>query len=139
MMIECQKCYEYKDKTEFYIAKDRRSGFRWACKVCNSKESLRWNRENYERWTAAKFKSTYGITIAERDKLFERQGQVCAICKSPTSKSKHGFHTDHDPVSKRVRGILCSTCNQSLGFYEKHILPHIEIVTGYLAESNSDE
>lgn len=57
----------------------------------------------------------YGITLAEHDALFALQNNVCAICKSETSGSKHSFHVDHCHDSGVVRGILCHGCNIMLG------------------------
>lgn len=42
--------------------------------------------------------------------MIEAQGGVCAACK--TDKPKH---VDHDHKTGRVRGMLCSLCNQALG------------------------
>jgi hypothetical protein len=63
----------------------------------------------------------YGITIAEKNSIFEKQGKVCAICKSPDPKSKVGWHTDHDHATNVVRGILCHACNTALGQMQENI------------------
>lgn len=42
---------------------------------------------------------------------FERQSGVCAICKS---KSK--LNIDHDHITGKVRGLLCTGCNIVLGY-----------------------
>lgn len=57
-------------------------------------------------------KKKYGITVAERDELFLRQGNCCAICKT---KSAAAWDIDHCHVSGQVRGILCHPCNVMLG------------------------
>ena len=59
-------------------------------------------------------KKNYGITIAERDAIFEAQDKKCAICKSSTTKGL-GWHVDHCHKTKQVRGILCNHCNLMIG------------------------
>lgn len=56
----------------------------------------------------------YGVTLEQRDALFESQGFACAICKSDTS-SKKGWHVDHCHKTNVVRGVLCHYCNVMLG------------------------
>lgn len=65
---------------------------------------------------AMHLKFNYGITVAEWDALFDAQGRRCAICKSEKPYRKNGiWNTDHDHVTGKVRGILCSHCNRMLG------------------------
>jgi len=69
------------------------------------------NRGPWRRWNA------YGITQAEYGTMLERQGGLCAICTIPMSPGK-GTHVDHDHITDQVRGLLCSSCNHSLGHLE---------------------
>ena len=55
------------------------------------------------------------MTLGAWDALFAAQGHCCAICKSTTSGWKRNWHTDHDHRTNQVRGILCHTCNRTLG------------------------
>lgn len=66
---------------------------------------------SYYRW----IKKTYGITGEQYEELYEVQGRTCAICKRATGKSKR-LAVDHDHRSGFVRGLLCSTCNNILGY-----------------------
>lgn len=61
------------------------------------------------------YRRKYGITIVQRDQLFEAQGRCCRICKSPNSSRGRGFHVDHCHRTKKIRGILCHFCNLLLG------------------------
>ena len=58
----------------------------------------------------------YGMSALAWNTLFEAQGFCCAVCKStePGRKDKQ-WHTDHDHVTKEVRGILCLNCNAAMG------------------------
>lgn len=59
-----------------------------------------------------KLKRLYGISVAEYDALFAKQGGVCAICRK---RSKGRLCVDHCHVTGTVRGLLCSACNIALG------------------------
>lgn len=94
----------------------------------------RWNSENRERIRAqAKARrwkdveksrekerkksvySAYGITFEQKEAMFEAQGRKCAACGGDEPRSKKGWHIDHCHDSGRIRGILCHSCNASLG------------------------
>lgn len=67
------------------------------------------------RW----LKYNYGITIQEYVKLIEIQKGCCAICGKPETTIKNGriirLHVDHNHKTGRIRGLLCSKCNMSIG------------------------
>ena len=58
----------------------------------------------------------YGLSQVALEAMIEKQGGVCAICKKPGWIGK-GPHVDHDHVTKKIRGILCFTCNTALGLF----------------------
>jgi hypothetical protein len=55
----------------------------------------------------------YGISRAEFEDLLLSQEGKCKICQRKMNRP----HTDHDHISGRVRGLLCSTCNSGLGCF----------------------
>jgi hypothetical protein len=60
----------------------------------------------------AYLRRNYGLTEAEWDDMLASQGGGCAGCsRQGVTRS---LHTDHSHVSKRVRGILCASCNSAL-------------------------
>ena len=69
----------------------------------------------------ARLQRQYGIDIEARDLLLELQGGVCAICGTDTP-TKHGWCVDHDHITKRTRGILCSRCNHGLGNFKDSVV-----------------
>lgn len=60
----------------------------------------------------------YGITLVEWEKKFAEQGRVCAICRIDYPRGAHGWSTDHDHATGKVRGILCVGCNPGLGNFQ---------------------
>lgn len=58
-----------------------------------------------------------GITTDEYAEMLKRQENVCAICKRPqTDRRKRRLAIDHDHKTDRIRGLLCTRCNQMIGF-----------------------
>lgn len=51
--------------------------------------------------------------------LLKYQKGVCAICKKPPGARR--LHIDHDHQTLEVRGLLCFSCNNKLGFVEKYL------------------
>lgn len=58
----------------------------------------------------------YGITPEKYDGMLEEQGNRCAICKGG---NRRAMGIDHDHKTGKVRGLLCDSCNISLGHVEK--------------------
>jgi Recombination endonuclease VII len=75
-----------------------------------------WRRANRDKLSARNrdkyMKRRYGISRADYDALFERQGGVCAICRK---RSKERLCVDHCHVTGMIRGLLCRKCNFGLG------------------------
>ena len=46
--------------------------------------------------------------------MLDRQGGVCALCEAPPTPGKD-LCVDHDHRTDRIRGLLCDSCNVSLG------------------------
>ena len=61
-----------------------------------------------------RLKTRFGLTREEYKNILDRQGGVCALCKSPPTPQKD-LGVDHDHRTGRIRGLLCDSCNVSLG------------------------
>lgn len=57
----------------------------------------------------------YGLTLEQYDLLKEKQKSKCAICGL-----EKPLVIDHCHKTNKVRALLCSHCNRSLGVYEKN-------------------
>lgn len=56
----------------------------------------------------------YGLDTAQRAALFARNGGVCPLCRE-----RPATVIDHDHVTGRVRGALCTACNTALHVIER--------------------
>ena len=70
--------------------------------------------------------------------MHERQRGLCGICQRPETvvAGRHGktplrLAVDHDHVTGVVRGLLCSSCNQGIGYF-KHDPALLEAAIAYL-------
>jgi len=121
----CNKCNTTKNISEFYKNHKGKYGHSSICKVCKNKylhdriptipESIREKKRDYDRF------KRYGVLKKEYDELYILQDGVCLVCGKPeTGIYKSGkpilnLSVDHDHSSGLIRGLLCRTCNISIG------------------------
>lgn len=101
---------KYAERTPEQIEKDRES-----LRIVRANRTPVQIAANQKYWRHRRIKEKYDLTPEEWDQRFETQGRRCAICQSPEPGDRNGWHTDHDHVTKKVRGILCHHCNVLLG------------------------
>ena len=96
----------------------------------NKTRLLKQNKKYYEKnkrhisymnWKL-QIKKQFGITEDNYNSLLKSQNRKCAICKRKEKSKINGvvkrLAVDHDHKTGRVRGLLCSKCNGTLGWYE---------------------
>lgn len=83
-------------------------------KAINAKKaSQKRNRE---------LKCVYGITLDEYNEILKSQNYSCAICRtSKVSPKRKSFDVDHCHTTKKVRGLLCHSCNVGIGFLKDDV------------------
>lgn len=74
------------------------------CKICS-----------YTSNRAKQYQEKYGITLEDYENMEQQQGGTCAICGEIPN---HTLHVDHDHETGKVRELLCSNCNTSLGGFK---------------------
>jgi len=99
----------------YYAAhREERKAYCVAHRKERAAESRHYHAAHPEKRRARKLKKNYNLSLAEYENILIKQGGVCAICR------KRGWnlrrpHIDHDHITNKVRGILCSNCNTALG------------------------
>lgn len=87
------------------------------CKKCVAdKRTTRRStyRETVER--DARYRRTFGITMEDFYRiLYVDQAGQCAGCLKEYDNPEREWDVDHDHATGRVRGVLCSHCNRTLG------------------------
>ena len=89
---------------------------------------------------AAHLQKTYGISLADWDRIWEFQGKRCAICKREPKIKPDGteetFHLDHEHAqgqSGPIRGIVCPYDNtRIIGRLKSH--ERAQALADYLRE-----
>jgi hypothetical protein len=134
---KCRKCGSEKSIDQFYV---RRDTGKWTseCRDCKRERSIAHfnaNKARHKELVAIRYRNfgrfqRYGLTEDDYRELLAKQGGTCALCGAIEPGGKGKWHIDHvhsdEPVKtfkqcekKDVRGLLCHTCNISLGHYEK--------------------
>ena len=143
----CTKCGDKLPATREYFYSDYRTKDRLQarCKTCHNKMTSQYYQNNIERIRAYKRKyknkhknryknqrliRNYGITLEKYKQMFEQQNGKCAICNL-----KRKLHVDHDHATEKVRGLLCTSCNNGLGRF-KDSPQFLKRAIKYLEETN---
>lgn len=123
----CPACKVEKPRTEFtvYRTGKRVGHLAGRCKECRNADMRGVQKSSVWYETVgrkSKLKRIYGITPEQYDAMLAAQGGGCAICHSKTPYSRgykraqsSAFCIDHDHVTGRVRGLLCTRCNRAIG------------------------
>jgi hypothetical protein len=81
-----------------------------------SKEYYKTNKERLRlKSRAGILRRNYNITIDQYNQMLKDQNECCAICHKHKSLFKKNLAVDHCHKTSKVRGLLCTLCNQSLG------------------------
>ena len=144
LLKQCSHCMQQKPFDLFEKSRFYKDGHRGQCRVCRRElnaayvktrppELLKKPSKAAVRRSMLKYK--YGMTDASFGELLASQGGCCAICATTEPGGKHGtFNVDHCHDTGKVRGILCQSCNVTLGRAGDN-LPGLMRFVGYLQAS----
>jgi hypothetical protein len=106
-MKKCRICCIEKELSSFWLnCKKKPVPY---CKECWAIKS----RDN-------DLKRVYGIDISYYNDLFSKQNGKCKICNRHQSEFKKAICVDHSHITGKVRGLLCGSCNKSLGLLKEN-------------------
>jgi len=59
----------------------------------------------------------HGINLEQKNKLLNRQNNLCAICgRNFIKEPDYYMSIDHNHITGKIRGIICGNCNKGIGF-----------------------
>jgi len=122
-MRTCTKCkIEFPATTEYFVRYSRTKNGLGICKTCNNKRGTDYRSTNPKEWKSNQRRHSLkrlGFTPELYDEMLEVQKNVCALCgtDTPAGRSKT-FHADHDHNTGKARGLLCMSCNVTIGNIE---------------------
>ncbi len=155
---KCTKCGEIKPLLDFSIHRKNKDGRNCTCKACECKRVHDWminNPDEYkrrakiqylrhrerDRANAIKYRKEhpekirnnnlrrYGIAQSDYEAMKESQSGKCLICQEEKK-----LYVDHNHITNKVRGLLCSNCNTAIGMIGENIKLAHEIIK-YLEKS----
>lgn len=158
----CPKCKQDKPLTKFNKDKHTKSGYHGWCKECQSTQSKKYRsnpdvkksllkKDNVRRvkrynedkefrdkkksmsrsyWLA----SQYDLSIDDYDIMMDKQGGCCAICGTHQDDLTQRLAVDHNHETGEIRGLLCTSCNVKVGWYETWFKKQKENLINYLGE-----
>lgn len=118
----CIACEKDRPILEFGIRRSSKMGRDSCCLECSRSR----DKERYQKYTSirresakwAGLKMRLGITKEQFFRLYDEQNEKCAICMVGLvilGGSRTRACVDHCHRTKKVRGLLCATCNQGIG------------------------
>ena len=149
-MKACKRCGIDKHDEEFFYSK-KRDKLTELCRECHKRPQspLTWaerqSKQKAHEVRSCQYRNTvsprptireqylkrsYGLTVAEVEAMYEEQGGLCRICRTPTGEA---LNIDHCHATGKVRGLLCRRCNTLLGSASDDVLL-LQACINYLQE-----
>lgn len=132
-MTQAERNKKWKqDNPEKYKQHQRNYKRKYKTKLAEQRTAYRTSEDGRKKQQDYRLKKTYGISLAEYEAMFQKQGGLCFICHKPETRTVRGRQTllvvDHNhaccsgPTScgKCVRKLLCHACNVSIGLLEEN-------------------
>ena len=117
----CTKCKKEKLVSEFSKKnqKGRPERLQPICKECAKVVSKDWYKSNFDKAKNSRLKKTYGITLAEYNKILPTHCPICGkLLSLDDSLGSDTPVVDHCHTHGHVRGIICNECNRGLGYFK---------------------
>lgn len=114
----CTKCRKRQLRTEFHKHFKARDGLQTRCKSCHNDHNKIYYNNHKAQTRNYNFKTTYGLSYQHIVLMLRQQAKLCPICGSRMHlgrKNDTRAVIDHNHKTGRVRGLICSGCNQMLG------------------------
>lgn len=117
---QCNFCYQTFPLQNFFKSSKSKDGFGAYCKKCKVlKNSKSWKANKHKHLDARKNSHlirTYSISLKEYKAMLNKQDGLCAICFGK-NKDKRKLSVDHCHKTGKIRGLLCTKCNQAIGLF----------------------
>jgi len=128
MCTVCKVAKPFEDFYDGYKAKKQRDVtnkkyLHSRCKDCDHARVKVYHKNNRVKVRKQQLIShrrrEYGLTEEEYNNMVLSQNNMCAICNKPNDRT---LHIDHEHVTGKVRGLLCSNCNLGIGLLQEDLI-----------------
>ena len=109
----CPRCRAELPKAAFGSNASSNDGLTAYCKPCHDTVARANRLLRHGSTRNFHLMRRYGITAEQFDAMAAAQGGLCLLCRVRPPK-----HVDHDHLTGKVRGLLCSGCTQGLGNFK---------------------
>jgi hypothetical protein len=114
----CLGCKEEKDFSLFVKNVRLKSGIGSRCKECHQNQSNEYyhrDESNLPNGRHRKLMKQYGISSMQYEEMLKNQDYKCAVCNKTEQENNQRLAVDHEHSTKKVRKLLCNSCNVALG------------------------
>jgi hypothetical protein len=126
----CRKCKQVKPRSLFPRNQKSPDGRHWHCKTCAYRDRSEYEKLHKDKISAGKkrrywanparvrdkrISKNHDIPIGTYDRMLADQKGVCAICGRSDNPGMTRLAIDHCHTTKKIRGLLCTCCNQAIG------------------------
>lgn len=134
--INCGTCIDYRSKRCYSCYKQYLADTKPARDLKQKEYRKQWYKDNKKKVVAQgkkraaslskstrkgyTLKSKYNITIEDYNNLLERCDFKCQICQKPHTDT-NVLAVDHCHTTKKIRGLLCRSCNTALGHFKDDV------------------
>lgn len=95
----------------------------------SNENGKKWRLNNRQKFLDGlkncELKRDYNITLTEYNNLLKKQDYTCAICRQVEIRKIDNklvvLSVDHNHKTGKIRGLLCSNCNNGLGRFRDNI------------------
>lgn len=136
MVKVCKRCGQEKDLSSFYQFYNKWVDKKYTsarCKPCHLQHRVD-NPNTPRNNKSYKLFLRYGITFEQWGQMREKENFSCMICGVSEEKTGRKLAVDHCHKTGRVRGVLCSLCNTTLG-HAKDSVTTLEAAIKYLKDT----
>jgi hypothetical protein len=130
---KAQKAAYYKANYSKNLEKRKAKDAAWyRANIEKAKASkIAWDKANPEKVKEYQLKK-YNLTLEQYNSMLEAQKHSCAVCKRHESEFNRSLAVDHNHTTLKVRGLLCSPCNQAIGLLQDSRTV-VQAIDAYLA------
>lgn len=116
----CKKCKKEFSFSEFYKDSANEDGHKIYCKTCANDYYKEWRNSKLEEVRRKDrinhYIRKYNLEKNVAEALVDNRTGICVICKTEDL-----LVVDHNHVTGKVRGFICSSCNSALGYSRENI------------------
>lgn len=112
----CHMCKAELPLNRYPKNKAKWDGLHTSCKDCSARDIKNRRKKDPDRFKGYDLKRNFGITLEQKSQMLVSQDNKCAACGSSEPGGQYNtWSVDHNHKTDKIRGLLCTSCNLTLG------------------------